>query len=367
MIVVIRRMPSLAAHLNNAVEGNWIGVFKYAESFYLVAVRDDAVLADCDKVYTDEDDIRDEFSDLFYSSNWENAFAPDEWGMEGCAEKHFDDLLIGVPDVKLRDVSSAKVIIKYGGIAAAGAGVIFGAVTAFNMLFPDSAYEQVSAVYNQVQTKVITKKGVQEQQQEIPPAPPWLGKPTGVGMLATCTSEIRKMPINVPGWEVAGMMCAGGASSMLLERSGGTINWIGYELNKLEDRELPRIIPLSTDNVEVAYGLPTQVSYPELVETYPLQEVRRYLLSHFDEAFLDVKIEESGNSVVFEEDPALPRYYKSLSFSFETPYQPTEFTQILSAIPVFIINKIEYSIEKDIWSVEAEVFEKRKEIIPLDM
>ena len=37
-------MPSLAAHLNNAVEGNWIGVFKYAESFYLVAVRDDAVL-----------------------------------------------------------------------------------------------------------------------------------------------------------------------------------------------------------------------------------------------------------------------------------------------------------------------------------
>ena len=36
-------MPSLAAHLNNAVEGNWIGVFTYADNYYLVAVRDDAI------------------------------------------------------------------------------------------------------------------------------------------------------------------------------------------------------------------------------------------------------------------------------------------------------------------------------------
>ena len=48
---------------------------------------------------------------------------------------------------------------------------------------------------------------------------------------------------------------------MLLERSGGTINGL-LQLNKLEDRELPRIIPLSTDNVEVAYIYPRKLVIP---------------------------------------------------------------------------------------------------------
>ena len=243
-------------------------------------------LADCDRVYTDEDDVKEEFSDLFYSSNWENAFAPEGWDIDGCSEKHFDDLLIGAPEVKLKDVSSTKVILKYGAIAAVGVGVLFGGIQVYNTLFASNAYEQVSAVYNQVQTKVIAKKGVEQQQAEVPPAPPWMGQATGVGMLATCTSEIRKMPITVPGWSVAGLMCANGSSSMLLKRDGGTINWISYELEKLEDRELPLIASISDNLVEVAYKIPSQVSYPELVDTLPIEEIRRYLLSHFDEAFL---------------------------------------------------------------------------------
>ena len=82
-------MPSLASYLNHAIEGNWVGVFECGEgSFYLVAVRDDAILADCDKVYTNEDDVREEFSDLFYSSSWENAFSPEAWDIEGPREAY---------------------------------------------------------------------------------------------------------------------------------------------------------------------------------------------------------------------------------------------------------------------------------------
>ena len=358
-------MPSLASHLNDAVEGNWIGVFPYGDSsFYLVAVRDDAILADCDKVFTSEDDAREEFSDLFYSSNWENAFAPEAWELEGTTEKFFDDLLLGSPVVKLKDVSSAKVIIKFGGILAVLFIILFVGMQLYNTFFATNSFEQVTAVYNQVQTKIIAKKGVEEQDQEVPPAPPWLGKPTGIGMLANCYSMITDLPITVPGWKVAGTMCVEGSTSMLLTRDGGTINWIGYELNKLEDRELPMIVPLDKSTVEVSYNNPSLVVYPESVPTYSLDNVQRYLISHFDEAFLDIEIDFKGNSEILEQDPRLPRYYKSLKFKFESPYNPSEFTEILSKLPVFIINKVEYSIENDVWLIEAEVFEKRPSVLP---
>ena len=80
-----------------------------------------------------------------------------------------------------------------------------------------------------------------------------------------------------------------------------------------------------------------------------------------------MKIQTDSGSKIFDTDPALPRYYRSLSFSFEAPYLPTEFIQILSAIPVFVVTKVEYSLDKGIWKIEAEAFEKRKKIIPLDM
>ena len=85
--------------------------------------------------------------------------------MEGCAEKHFDDLLTESQTSNC-ETSSAKVINKYKGTAAAGAGVIFGAVTAFNMLFPDSAYEQVRPIIHTNESNY--KKGVLESSKKYP-------------------------------------------------------------------------------------------------------------------------------------------------------------------------------------------------------
>ena len=45
-------------------------------------------------------DVREEFSDLFYSSSWENAFSPEAWDIEGT--KSLLTTLFGAPQKNSR-------------------------------------------------------------------------------------------------------------------------------------------------------------------------------------------------------------------------------------------------------------------------
>lgn len=353
-------MPSLAAHLNEMVQGNWIGIFKVGIYFYLVAVRDDAILTDCDKVFTEEEAAREEFSDLFYSSTWEHAYAPKDWGMDDTEEKNIEELIVGTPDVKLREVNTVKVLIKYGGIAAVVIGIIFGGLHLYRTLFEEEVAETVTAVYREVETRIIEQTGMQQEpEQEIIPDPPWLNKPVGLSFLSSCVTDIKKLDIHVPGWEAKGMICNEGSTSMLLSRSGGTINWISYYYNGKGSID-PNIIPLSNEDVEIGYPSAIVSRYPESVETYPTNQVRRYLLSHFDELFLSIDFRDADDL----DDPEAYRFFESIAFDFQTNNDPTEFTRILSRLPVFVLNSVEYNIVEDKWTISGEAYHRRATPLP---
>lgn len=357
-------MPSLAAHMAASEEGNWIGIFRHGEYFYLIAVRDDAILADCDRVFRSEDQAREEFSDLYYTSNWAKAYAPKEWGIEGSEVRVLDDVLVGNPPVKLADTNTVKVLIKYGGLLLVAGVVLIGGMQAYNYFTTEETFEQVEAVYNDVQTKVIEQVAPQ-QEVEVPPPVPWANQPIGISMLASCVSDIKDMPLQVAGWEPEQMLCSGETVSMLLRKNGGSINWIGHSLNDAKPVK-PNIIPIDVNNVEIAYPLSGISVYPENIETLPLAQVRRYLLSHFDENFMTVQISES--STFYQDDRELSdktsRYYQKINFQFSSEYNPLDFVSILSRIPVMTINEVRYDLKGDRWTVSGNIFEKRKEPIP---
>src|SRR3546814_10294005 len=47
-------IPSLAAHAASNKGGSWIGAFTVRDGFYLLAVKDDAVLSEYDKFFASE-------------------------------------------------------------------------------------------------------------------------------------------------------------------------------------------------------------------------------------------------------------------------------------------------------------------------
>mgnify|MGYP001057920877 CR=1 FL=1 len=352
-------MPSLASHLNEMVTGNWIGVFKVSGSYYLVAVRDDAVLTDYDKVFTDEEEIREEFSDIFYSSTWEHAYAPKDWGVDDTEEKNIEDLLNGTPEVKLKDVSSVRVLIKYGGVIAILAGLFFGGLQLYKTFFEEEVAETVTAVYKEVETRIIEQTGVKQVEQEVIPDAPWLNKPVGLSFMSSCVTDIKKMDINVPGWEAKGMICSDGVTSMLLNRSGGTINWISYYYNGKGSID-PNIIPLTDDSVEIGYPSAVVSRYPASIETFPINQVRRYLFSQFDEVFLKIKF----TSIDEFPHPEAYRFFDGIGFEFTTNHEPTDFTKILSRIPVLLIDRVEYNIVNDTWTVSGQSLHRKTTPLP---
>ena len=360
-------MPLLASTLNDAIEGNWIGVFSVGENYYLAAVRDESVLSDYDRVFTDEDEAREEFSDLFYASSWDHAYCPSDWCVEDTEERTLDSLLFNSPTVKLKEVNTLKVAARYGAIGAVVLGVLYGGMLTFQTFFDNTNIEQVTAIYNQVQTRVIDQVGGAEKEVEVKVNPPWLGKATGVSLLGGCVKEIRDMPISAPGWKAKEVLCNDFGVSLLLERDGGTINWIGSYFN--EQRSVkPSIIPLNDDNVEVTYPVTIPTTYPELVETYPLAQVQRYLYSHFDEGYLSIQMKTASLDEVqaFVDNPASHRFYEALKFEFSAGYLPTEFTQIFSRIPVFTIEDIRFNVDSNVWTVKGDIYDKRIEPLPAE-
>lgn len=351
-------MPSLAAHLTQSSDDNWVGAFKLANHFYVLAYKDGRILSDTDKIYKDEEEAKDEFNDKFYQFDWDISYAPNDWELDGPINTDISSLLIGKSNVRLKEVSQAKVLIKFGLIVALLGGLIFGIIQLLSFVDARSNIEKVTAVYNEVETRIIRETRPEEVKEYIPP-PPWEGEDVGIARLSSCVNDINKMDINIPGWEAKGMICGDTVTSMLLERSGGTINWIGFYLNGKGIID-PNIIRIDDDRVEAVYPSSIVSEYPEQLETFPVQQVQRYLYSHFDEAYLDV---EFGSDVTFS-DPESFRFYIGQTFEFVSKYEPNQFTKIISKVPGFVINSIEYKISENTWTVKGEYYQKRINPLP---
>src|SRR3546814_3158088 len=84
-------IPSLAAHAASNKGGSWIGAFTVRDGFYLLAVKDDAVLSEYDKFFASEDEARSAFWDIHQAERWPESFAPGSWGVER-SEEHTSEL-----------------------------------------------------------------------------------------------------------------------------------------------------------------------------------------------------------------------------------------------------------------------------------
>ena len=380
-------MPPLAAFLAQAIEGSFIAVFKVNSGYYLVAVREDMVLAGYDIVYASESEAINNFTDLLVTmSNWDQKICPKEWSFEGASSLSLEDVLLGFsPKVKLEQTSRTSKAIQLGGIISLII-LLVGSLVVYHEHEVNLADEQRAALER---ARAAEKARLEAMRHKfILPALPWEGNPMGYYLFDECVKNIMSAKIDIAGWRVSKISCtlqrarvtpdaetrrvttpASLAIQLRVKRNGGTINWIGEALNR--ENFHPEIIQSKGEDAVALWKVPNNVPLfpPEstdgkITSAPPgnLVSVSKYLITNFDELFTDIDIkEEKGDTKTIplpRGNPITAVLEHHLDFTFLTKNNPTAFAPLFLPIEGFVLNKVELDLHSWEWLVTGDIYER---------
>jgi len=343
-------MPSLAAHLANVKSGSWLGLFEVPGGYYLIAVRDDGVIAETDRFIADRDMALDEFDSLQSQSDWGATYAPNSLDVPGSKEETLSGLLTGKPPARLTEVGRTGAMIRLAAVAVLVGGGLIGGMT-----YLDSVEQERIRLEAEEQMRLAQEmlKG-KEPEIQVPPMP-WEGKKLAVPMLNACVDAAKKFPTDIPGWIVREVFCEGESIAVAIDRQGqlggggGSVTWI--EPYVAREGFKPGIdFPKegSGNRIRVQWGLEGLPSIPVAIQTLGLREVRRGMIQVMEERMTRIDLSEADAN----------QFWQGLSFRFVTQEEPTAFGDLLGAIPGVIITRIQFSVESGAWSLEGKVYEQ---------
>jgi len=222
-------MMSCAAVISKATEmqgglGSSLVATKIPDGRYIfVAVRDAAILPDCDFI-ADEDTVEQFYNAQLSMGEWHNRIAPDHWGVEGAIERDFLDI-IPSKNSKITFHSwwgilpvggEKKKIVTLFFIMALLAGLGFAAYTKYNEIKSSENNEILLAE----QTQQKASKLAVLSQIQIPH--PWVEMAIAKDFMKACEAAFKNKYIFAGGWQMSEFTCDAGAANYKWQRQGTT-------------------------------------------------------------------------------------------------------------------------------------------------
>ena len=355
-----RGMASLAGHLADArvgKQGSWIGLFEVAGGFYLIAVRDDAILARTDKVYADERDARGPFEDLLGMADWTEVFAPEGMGFDQADGTGIEAIVASGKSPRLQDVDKVSSLVKWGLAASIVAIMVVGSLWYLDRVAEEENARVLAELAEQAKRNMPLAGG--QQEIEIPPMP-WDGRPVGAKFLVNCRAAMDKAVLDFPGWATRGIECDSSSSQarLLLERAaplgsgGGTVNWIRWTLDRSPSLSKASAMPSGDNGASVSWSVDgTEKHGPVLASKTPdIGRSRFYLQSWFEEAFTPIQFPNVESNA----------FWRTLKFRFSTTHDPVRFSQIVDRIPGLVVDKVSVDLRRApaVYTVEGAFFEE---------
>lgn len=349
-----KNMPSLGgliADSRSAMQGSLVGLFELKDgSFYLIVVRDGMILGLGDKVFVDESRARSAFEDVLRLSDWAEIYAPESMGFANSQEIDLEGLTKSGKAPRLTDVDRVSGVIKWGGVALVALAVVFGGLFYMNHLNEVEYQEEMRRLAEAAARQL---PGRSEQVVEVPPMP-WEGKFVAAQYLPACAQAMKQAVLAIPGWKPLRIECDGNGRNvtMTIERlaglgsGGGTINWVRWALDRSAIKSASAT-PTGQDTVAISWQIPGTLDQykPELDQAPPpIGESRRYVQSWLEETFTPVVFPTSGGNTFFD----------SVSFRFETPYDPSRFGAIIGKVPGSTITKVAIDLRQQPYRYQVE-------------
>jgi len=344
-------MPSLAAHAAREKGGSWLGLFEVAGGYYLLAVRDDAIISEFDRFYDDREAALRAFDEVRYMA-WDETIAPASLKVDQTSTVTIDALLSGKPPVKLGDVKKTSPVIKITLLGFFAVAVVWG-VSSYNEGVNQAMLEEQAAELARQAASVVN----QTPEEEPIPEMPWVNLPQGVKLLDKCVNDIRKFRLNIPGWNVNDFFCSSAtvSAAAAVDRTadvgsgGGSVNWIKpYVVREDFDPSITFPPEGSGNRVKVEWPLADVPNIVVDLKTLKIAKIRDSLLQVFEDRMTPIRFSEADSN----------QYWRGVSFDYETKIDPLAYSDILSAVPGLIVDDVNYSVNTNTWKVKGRAYEQ---------
>lgn len=351
-------MPSAAVEVVNSLSEfvSFIGVFRYEDYFYLVAVRNGIIIRD---ILIDREDVaRKTYTELMNIPDWGVLIAPASWGMPKSQEKDLSDLIKHGAFAKLHQISVVKSVIP--SVLFAVLFALFGVYILTHKIDDTSKDkkiglndELVAEYRRQIELKKeeITDKKLQE---EIPEKIeyPYDNLPNVKERAKLCYKAIAFVMQPIPGWNQTYAKCDGDYVVANFSRDFGTLNDF-YEIGA---GLMPGAVvqQVSEDEMIMRVNLPKLNTYSSLDENDQVS-VMREISTRFQQINTNADIEAVTDTFSHGN---ITQDLHIVEVGASSKLIPVEFMQIFNGFDGVYMTSVSWRANTRTWNYEVIIYTK---------
>ena len=356
-------MPSLAASVGSVFANlaSFCGVFKVDEGWWLIAIRNDLILAEEDVVFSNEEEAKRAYASLMAVPDWDLKVVPADWGMEGTEDRDLSSLLKGARKVRLQPINAVhrtKFLLFIAIlIIAVAIWLVYTLISLWKNVFPE---EKVHVV---------------EAPTILPPVRPEPEKPKpwekvadlGAFFNQCWTTSYQIQSIVVPGWTMGSIECTPkGASTSwkLTDIQEGRLSWMLFGLDEYQLENMKVDVSASGDsangNIDFT-KMPMVASIPKMTAEeleLDLREIKQAMgLSGFQynrQTIQDPPNRPDGTK------PANQKVYTYYSFTVSSSLSPLEWQAFFDKFSGLELLRVQYTPmgNDNKWTYEGRIYAK---------
>lgn len=356
--------PSAAAAVASyyADKTSVCAVFKVKEGWWFVSIRNDLILSEEDRLFTNEEDAQRAFFSMMAVPDWDIKIAPKNWEVEGAEEVELAPVVKNARKIRLVELSAVKRTQFLIGITLVVIALLGGVVYLVSSLW--------ETVFTQEKIVAVPTPTVIEPVVPAPEKPkPWERLPDINVFLNKCWNNSYQLNnLTIPGWQLGTVVCTPTGITTNWTKSwnpGGRIAWVK---KAIEEYKISRIDIQLNESGNIASGriafndIPLEASIPTLTASQIREE-----LTDISQA-TNLPIQFSVQTV--QDPPNNPdgtpppnqQNYTYYAFTVVSAYTPWEWKPFFDKFSGLELLKIEYNpaVESvnNKWKYEGRIYAK---------
>lgn len=359
---VISAAGALAGRLN----GSWMGVFQVPEGWWFVCAREDLVLPEGDRLFTDAGAARTAFEQNYQMGGWGVLFAPAAWGYPEASATSVEAMIPA--DVREPRLSPLSPLPR---VTPAGVALVALLLLAGGGVYGWMQYQEYQLQLEQeilAEQERLRQDRLRREQAEVRNKVypfPTEQQPVPLQVWSGCREAWEQHRLNIPGWKLERMECDGTQATAVIRRERGNVAMLQDVLKALGSRAN---IGISDRGDGATMAVRTPRAEPRGTENSTLRhaDLARAIVQYTQEYGGTFTIGSPTNIELPQPQGATSRFqnqepvimYQLTNFDVRTRIVPENLAKMLTSIGAVGIDKITFSPLSGEWQITGQFFQR---------
>ena len=357
-------MPSLAAAVASVFtdQPSVCAVFKVDDGWWLIAIRNDLILAEEDVVFSNEEEAKRAYASMMAVPDWGLRIIPEDWDMEGAEHRDLGVILQKARKIRLQPVNAVrrtKFLLFIAIIIVLVVGwLIYSLIMLWQNLMPNKVIE------HKVQEPTVLPPVRPEPEK----SKPWEKVVELSSFLNQCwVSSYQVQSVIVPGWTMGSIECkpSGITTSWRLTNiQEGRLTWMNFGLEEYQLENMKVEVSSSGDSAQGVMPfkkVPIISSVPKLTAAEleeDLKEIKQAMnlvgFQYSRQTLLDPPNLPDGTR------PVNQKSYTYYSFVATSAFSPLEWVSFFDKFSGLEMLRIQYTPmgSDNKWTYEGRIYAK---------